>query len=53
LQQEPSADIINQITLRAGFRARLVAPLIRGEDVIGLLVVAAARPAHSRKAPSI
>jgi GAF domain-containing protein len=39
LQQEPSADIINQITLRAGFRARLVAPLIRGEDVIGLLVV--------------
>src|SRR3984957_5357304 len=39
LQQEPSADIINQITLRAGFRARLVAPLVRGEDVIGLLVV--------------
>ena len=39
LQQEPSSDIINQITLRAGFRARLVAPLIRGEDVIGLLVV--------------
>ena len=39
LQQEPSSDTINQITLRAGFRARLVAPLIRGEDVIGLLVV--------------
>jgi GAF domain-containing protein len=39
LQQEPFADIINQITLRAGFRARLVAPLVRGEDVIGLLVV--------------
>jgi signal transduction histidine kinase len=39
LQQEPSPDTINQITLRAGFRARLVAPLIRGEDVIGLLVV--------------
>jgi signal transduction histidine kinase len=39
LQQESSSDTINQITLRAGFRARLVAPLIRGEDVIGLLVV--------------
>ena len=46
LQQEPSADIINQITLRAGFRARLVAPLIRGEDVIGLLVV-------RRRAPGV
>jgi two-component system NtrC family sensor kinase len=30
---------INEITLRAGFRARLVAPLIRGDDVVGLLVV--------------
>ena len=39
LQQEPFSDAINQITLRAGFRARLVAPLIRGEDVVGLLVV--------------
>ena len=39
LQQEPSSDAINQITLRAGFRARLIAPLIRGEKVVGLLVV--------------
>jgi GAF domain-containing protein len=30
---------LNEITLRAGFRARLTAPLTRGEDVIGLLVV--------------
>jgi GAF domain-containing protein len=30
---------LNEITLRAGYRARLVAPLIRGEKVIGLLVV--------------
>ena len=30
---------LNEITLRAGYRARLVAPLIRGEEVIGLLVV--------------
>ena len=37
--REEAANAINEITLRAGFRARLVAPLIRGEDVIGLLVV--------------
>ena len=36
-EEAPSA--INEITLRAGYRARLVAPLIRGEDVVGLLVV--------------
>jgi GAF domain-containing protein len=30
---------INEITLRAGYRARLTAPLFRGEDIIGLLVV--------------
>jgi signal transduction histidine kinase len=30
---------INQITLRAGYRARLVAPLLRGDEVVGLLVV--------------
>jgi GAF domain-containing protein len=30
---------LNEITVRAGFRARLAAPLIRGEDIIGLLVV--------------
>jgi two-component system, NtrC family, sensor kinase len=30
---------INEITLRAGYRARLVAPLLRGNEVIGLLVV--------------
>ena len=30
---------VNNVILRAGFRALLVAPLIRGEDVIGMLVV--------------
>ena len=30
---------INEITLRAGYRARLTAPLFRGEDIFGLLVV--------------
>jgi GAF domain-containing protein len=36
-EQPPSA--VNEIILRAGFRALLVSPLIRGEDVVGLLVV--------------
>ena len=30
---------INAITLRAGYRARMTAPLYRGEDIVGLLVV--------------
>ena len=38
LRNEAPSDI-NEITLRAGYRARLVAPLIRGDDVVGLLVV--------------
>ena len=37
--REEATNEINEITLRAGFRARLAAPLIRGEDVVGLLVV--------------
>ena len=37
--REEAPSGINEITLRAGYRARLVAPLIRGEDVVGLLVV--------------
>jgi GAF domain-containing protein len=35
--QPPSA--VNDIILRAGFRALLVAPLLRGEEVVGTLVV--------------
>ncbi len=38
LLQEASSEL-NEITLRAGYRARLVAPLTRGEDVVGILVV--------------
>jgi signal transduction histidine kinase len=37
--RDEAPNEINEITLRAGFRARLVAPLMRGEDVVGLLVV--------------
>jgi two-component system, NtrC family, sensor kinase len=38
LTEEPASEI-NQITLRAGFRARLIAPLLRGKDFVGILVV--------------
>ena len=38
LKEEAASDI-NEIILRAGYRARLVAPLLRGEQMVGLLVV--------------
>jgi signal transduction histidine kinase/DNA-binding response OmpR family regulator len=38
LRDEPRNDI-NDIILRAGYRARLMAPLFRGSDIVGLLVV--------------
>jgi signal transduction histidine kinase/DNA-binding response OmpR family regulator len=38
LGKEPPTAL-NEITLRAGYRARLTAPLFRGEDIVGLLVV--------------
>ena len=37
--REEAATELNEITLRAGYLARLVAPLIRGDNVVGLLVV--------------
>ena len=37
--REEAPNPINEITIRAGFRARLTAPLLRGDDMIGLLVV--------------
>jgi two-component system, NtrC family, sensor kinase len=37
--REEASNEINEITLRAGYLARLVAPLNRGEGVVGLLVV--------------
>ena len=30
---------VNEVILRAGFRALLVAPLLRGEEIVGMLVV--------------
>jgi two-component system, NtrC family, sensor kinase len=38
IRDEPRSDL-NDLILQAGYRARLLAPLMRGEDVIGLLVV--------------
>jgi len=38
LRQEPATPI-NEITLAAGYRARLTAPLYSGQDIVGLLVV--------------
>ena len=38
LKDQPTSAV-NEIILRAGFRALLVAPLVRGEDVVGMLVV--------------
>jgi signal transduction histidine kinase len=38
LKKEAPSDI-NEITLRAGYRARLVAPLTHGANVVGMLVV--------------
>jgi GAF domain-containing protein len=37
--KEEAPNAINEIILRAGFRARLTAPLMRGEDIVGMLVV--------------
>jgi signal transduction histidine kinase len=37
--RKEATNEINEITLRAGYLARLSAPLIRGKDVVGLLVV--------------
>jgi GAF domain-containing protein len=37
--QDDAQSPLNEIILRAGFRARLVAPLIHGGEVVGMLVV--------------
>jgi signal transduction histidine kinase len=38
LKEQPTSAV-NDIILRAGFRALLVTPLVRGEDAVGMLVV--------------
>ena len=48
LRDEP-ASILNEIILRAGYRARMVAPLLRGEDIVGMLVVRRSTPGEFEK----
>ena len=36
---EAAPSAVNEIILHAGYRALLVAPLLRGEDIVGILVV--------------
>jgi GAF domain-containing protein len=38
LKKEAASDL-NEIILRAGYRARMAAPLLGGEDIVGMLVV--------------
>ena len=37
--KDEAASELNDIILRAGYRARMVAPLLRGQDIVGMLVV--------------
>ena len=37
--REAVSSAANDVVLRAGFRALLIAPLLRGEDIVGMLVV--------------
>jgi signal transduction histidine kinase len=39
LQKQAPVSSLNEIILRAGFRALLVAPLLRGDEIVGTLVV--------------
>jgi signal transduction histidine kinase len=48
LREEPVSDI-NEITLRAGYRARMAAPLLAGEDIVGMLVVRRRTPGEFAK----
>ena len=48
LRDEP-ASILNEIILRAGYRARMVAPLMRGGEIVGMLVVRRRTPGEFAK----
>jgi GAF domain-containing protein len=48
LREEAASDL-NEIILRAGYRARMVAPLLGGEDIIGMLVVRRRTPGEFTK----
>ena len=48
LEEQPTSAV-NEIILRAGFRALLVAPLLRGEEIVGTLVVRRRTPGAFRQ----
>jgi signal transduction histidine kinase len=48
LREEAASDL-NEVSLRAGYRARMVAPLLGGEDIIGMLVVRRRTPGEFTK----
>ncbi|MGB8633585.1 MAG: GAF domain-containing protein [Xanthobacteraceae bacterium] len=48
LREEATSDL-NEITLRAGYRARMAAPLLSGEDIVGMLVVRRRAPGEFAK----
>ena len=37
--KDEARSVVNDIILRAGYRARLLAPLLRGEEIVGMLVI--------------
>ena len=47
--RKEAASEINDIILRAGYRAVMVAPLLRGEDIVGMLVVRRRTPGEFEK----
>jgi GAF domain-containing protein len=47
--REEAPSELNEIVLRAGYRARMVAPLLRGEDIVGMLAVRRRTPGKFAK----
>jgi GAF domain-containing protein len=47
--KDEAASELNKIALRAGYRARMVAPLLRGEEIVGMLVVRRRTPGEFAK----
>ena len=48
LRKEPTSEL-NDIILRAGYRALMVAPLLRGENIVGTLVIRRRTPGEFAK----
>jgi GAF domain-containing protein len=48
LREEPASEL-NKLAMRAGYRARMIAPLQRGDDIVGMLVVRRRTPGEFQK----